>query len=81
VQAQTKEYWRELCEMAVNEQDPVTFLTIVREINTLLELKRGRFEQTGPQLVTDEPALARCSLPEFLWAEWKSGTSCHPILC
>ena len=62
MQAQTKEYWRELCERAIHEQDPVKFLTIIREINTLLELKRGRFNQTGPQLVADEPALARCYL-------------------
>ena len=62
MQAQTKEYWRELCERAVNEQDPARFLTVIREIDTLLELKRGRFKQTGPQLVGAEPQLARCSL-------------------
>ena len=62
MQAQTKEYWRELCEWAVNEQDPARFLTVIREINTLLELKRGRFKQTGPQLVPAETQLARCSL-------------------
>ena len=45
--------------MPIGAQDPVKFLTIIREINTLLELKRGRFNQTGPQLVADEPALAR----------------------
>ena len=62
MQAQTKEYWHELCERAVNEQDPARFLTVIREINTLLELKRGRFKQTGPQLVPAELQLVRCSL-------------------
>jgi hypothetical protein len=62
VQAQTKEYWRELCEQAITEQDPAKFLTIIREINTLLELKRGRFKQIGPLFVPDEPVLARCFL-------------------
>ena len=62
MQAQTEEYWRELCDRAVNEQDPAKFLTIIREINTLLELKRGRFKQSRPQLVSEEPELARCSL-------------------
>jgi hypothetical protein len=62
MQAQTKELWLKLCEQAANEQDPKKFLTIIREINTLLELKRSRFKQTGPQLVSYQPALARCYL-------------------
>ena len=62
MQTQAKVYWRDLCERAIDEQDPVKFLTVVREINTLLELKTGRFTQNGPQLVPAEPALPRCSL-------------------
>ena len=62
MQAQTKQYWHELCEQAVTEQDPARFLTVIREINTLLELKRGRFKQTGPRLVPAELQLPRCSL-------------------
>jgi hypothetical protein len=62
VQAQTKELWLKLCEQAATEQDPAKFLTIIREINTLLELKRARFKQTGPQLVRDDSGLARCYL-------------------
>jgi hypothetical protein len=62
VQAQTKELWQKLCEQAADEQDPAKFLTIIREINTLLELKRARFKQTGPKLVPDELRLARCFL-------------------
>lgn len=62
MQAQTKELWLKLCEQASEEQDPAKFLTIIREINTLLELKRARFKQTGPQLVGDDTRLARCYL-------------------
>jgi hypothetical protein len=62
VQGQVKEYWRELCELAVNEQDPAKFLIIVREINVLLEVKTGRFKKRGPQLVPGAPDLPRCSL-------------------
>ncbi|MGA7924538.1 MAG: hypothetical protein WCA20_00925 [Candidatus Sulfotelmatobacter sp.] len=62
MQGQIKECWRELCERAVNEQDPAKFLVIVREINVLLEVKTGRFKQRRPQLVQDAPHLPRCSL-------------------
>jgi hypothetical protein len=62
VREQTKELWLKLCEQAADEQDPEKFLTLIREINTLLELKRARFKQTGPQLVPDEPRIARCFL-------------------
>ena len=62
MQAQSKELWLKLCEQAADEQDPAKFLIIIREINTLLELKRERFKRSGPQLVPDEPALARCYL-------------------
>ena len=62
MQAETKELWLKLCEQAATEQDPAKFLSIIREINTLLELKRGRFKQTGPQLVPDEPGIVRCYL-------------------
>jgi hypothetical protein len=62
MQGQVKEYWRELCKRAVNEEDPRRFLAIVREINVLLELKSERFKQGFPRLVPDAPALPRCSL-------------------
>jgi hypothetical protein len=62
LQAQTKELWQKLCEQAASEQDPAKFLIIIRQINTLLELKRGRFKQSGPHLVPDESELARCCL-------------------
>jgi hypothetical protein len=62
VQGQIKQCWRELCERAIDEQNPNKFLAIVREINVLLELKGGRFKQSGLQLVPDAPGLPRCSL-------------------
>jgi hypothetical protein len=62
VQGQVKECWRELCERAINEQDPRNFLSIVREINVLLEVKSERFKLGGPQSVPDAPAFPRCSL-------------------
>ena len=60
MQTQTKELWLKLCEQAASEQDPAKFLIIIRQINTLLELKRGRFKLSGPHLVASE--VARCCL-------------------
>ena len=64
MQGQIKEFWQELCERAVSEQDPKRFLVVVREINVLLEVKTERFKQSFPQLVLDAPHLPRCSLCE-----------------
>jgi hypothetical protein len=61
VQGQIKECWRELCERAVNEQDPKKFV-VVREINVLLEVKTERFKQRCSQLLPDASQLPRCSL-------------------
>ena len=46
----SQEQWRELCERAVNEQDPAKFLAIVREIKAALGLK------------TEPSSFARCRL-------------------
>jgi hypothetical protein len=62
VQGEIKQCWRDLCERAINEQDPNKFFAIVREINVLLEVKGGRFKQSGLKLVLDTPGLPRCSL-------------------
>jgi hypothetical protein len=62
VQGEIKQWWRELCERAINEQDPNKFFSVVREINVLLEVKGGRFRQSGHKLVPDAPGLPRCSL-------------------
>jgi hypothetical protein len=64
VQAQTKEYWRELCERAVNEEDPEKFLAIIREINTVLALKSERFKQTRCRLCDKPLALEACKTDE-----------------
>jgi hypothetical protein len=42
---ETKERWQELCEQAANEQDPAKMLTLVAEINRLLEEKQRRLEK------------------------------------
>ena len=62
MQGEIKQCWRDLCERAINEQDPNKFFAIVREINVLLEVKGGRFKQSGLKLVLDAPGLPRCSL-------------------
>jgi hypothetical protein len=41
---ETKERWQELCDQAANEQDPTKILTLVVEINRLLEEKQRRLE-------------------------------------
>lgn len=43
-----KERWMELCEQAVNEQDPERFMKLMREINDLLEAKADRISPGGP---------------------------------
>jgi hypothetical protein len=40
-----KEHWRELCERASVEQDPVKLLELVKEINRLLDDKQARLSR------------------------------------
>ncbi len=42
---QQNERWKELCEQASKEQDPQKFIELIREINNLLETKKGRLER------------------------------------
>jgi hypothetical protein len=42
VQGKVKERWRELCEQAAIEQDPIKLSTLVAEIDRLLEEKQSR---------------------------------------
>jgi hypothetical protein len=35
------ERWVELCELAIKEQDPKKFLEIVKQLNELLDARRG----------------------------------------
>ena len=42
MQGENVERWRELCALAAAEQDPDRLLALIREINTLLELKERR---------------------------------------
>ena len=46
-----RERWKELCELAAQEQDPQKLLELTREINDLLLGKRRRLERPD-----DEPA-------------------------
>jgi len=48
MQGQTKERWMELCKLAANEQDPKRLLSLVEEINRLLEEKEQRLKSGKP---------------------------------
>jgi hypothetical protein len=39
------ELWRELCKQAVDEQDPTRLLTLVQEINRILEEKEVEWKK------------------------------------
>ena len=47
MQGETKERWRELCELAVKEQDPAKLLSLIQEINDLLDEKQKRLGITA----------------------------------
>jgi hypothetical protein len=40
----TKERWFQLCELAAKEQDPKKLLSLIEEINRLLEEKEQRLK-------------------------------------
>ena len=42
MQGEDKERWKNLCEQATVEQDPVKLLKLITEINELLLTKEGR---------------------------------------
>jgi len=43
------EQWRQLCELAANEQDPERLLALVKEINRLLDEKEKRLREKPKQ--------------------------------
>ena len=51
------ERWRELCELAVQEQDPAKLMALVTEINRILETKEQRLKQveSGTKTADKEP--------------------------
>jgi hypothetical protein len=55
MQGPNKERWRELCEQAAKEQDPVKLHRLIKEINDLLEAKEARLKGNQPPgtVVTD----------------------------
>jgi hypothetical protein len=44
-----KERWLELCEQAALEQDAKKLISLITEINRLLEEKRRRLQDATPQ--------------------------------
>jgi len=45
---QDRERWKELCEQASKEQDPVKLHKLIKEINDLLEAKENRLKGASP---------------------------------
>src|SRR6266571_3285573 len=50
---ETKERWLVLCEQAAVEQDPARLLTLITEINRLLEEKEERVRQKNERISSD----------------------------
>jgi hypothetical protein len=48
-----KEHWMELCEQAANEQDPDKLVTLVKEINDLLEAKETRLRDRSDRMANE----------------------------
>jgi hypothetical protein len=49
MQGANKERWKELCEQASTEQDPVKLHQLVKEINDLLAAKEARLKDVPPK--------------------------------
>jgi hypothetical protein len=49
MQGQQKERWKELCELAAQEQKPERLMGLVAEINRLLEQKEERLTAARKQ--------------------------------
>ena len=45
---QDSERWRQLCELAVREQDPAKLMQLIKEINELLDAKERRLRGDSP---------------------------------
>ena len=45
---QDSERWRQLCEMAANEQDPTKLMKLIKEIDELLEAKERGLRGDSP---------------------------------
>ena len=46
MKGKVKERWRELCELAATEQDPLKLSELVAEIDRLLQEKQNRLNQS-----------------------------------
>jgi hypothetical protein len=51
MQGQQKERWKELCELAAQEQNPERLMELVAEINRILEQKEQRLVAAQRQQV------------------------------
>jgi len=49
MRGETLEQWRRLCELAAIEQDPERLLTLVKEINRLLDEKEKRLREKSKE--------------------------------
>jgi len=45
MQGQTRECWERLCQQAAIEQDPERLMSLIEELNELLEAKEKRLKQ------------------------------------
>jgi len=45
MQGETKECWERLCQRAAIEQDPERLMSLIEELNELLEAKEKRLKQ------------------------------------
>ena len=54
MQGQQKERWKELCELAAQEQNPERLMELVAEIDRLLEQKEQRLIAARKQLAVQD---------------------------
>jgi hypothetical protein len=45
MKGETGERWRQLCELAAEEQDPQRLMELIEQINRMLEEKEKRLEE------------------------------------
>lgn len=62
LRGETKERWRELCERAVDEQDPDRFVATIQELLQVLEDReeRRRNATMSPVPLDEEPVNLSC---------------------
>jgi hypothetical protein len=61
MQGEKKERWMNLCEQAVQEQDPEKLMLLVQEITRLLDEKQERLKERGEQIAAAGQAMGKSS--------------------